>query len=179
MSSAQSILRSLIIYAVCVPLAIFLGYKLTDPLDLTTFTIVGIVLFIITVPLLLNFHHLLLILSWNTCIVIFFLPGRPNLWLLAVAISLVVSIGHRTLNHNMRFINVPSLTWPLAAFVVVVLVTAELTGGIGLRAMGNETYGGRRYFFLLGSIFGYFALTARRIPRERAGLLVALFFSAG
>ena len=179
MSNAQSVLRSLIIYAICVPLAIVLGYKLTNPLDVTTYLVVGIVLFIIIVPLLLNFHHILLILSWNTCVVIFFLPGHPHLWLLAVVISLVVAIGHRTLNPNMHFIHVPQLTWPLLALVVVVVVTAKLTGGVGLKVMGDETYGGRRYFYLLGAIFGYFALTTRRISHEHAGLLVALFFLGG
>jgi hypothetical protein len=39
--------------------------------------------------------------------------------------------------------------------------------------------GGKKYVFLLAGIVGYFALTARRIPPERAGLYVALFFLGG
>jgi len=43
-------------------------------------------------------------------------------------------------------------------------------------AFGGEVAGGKRYFYLLLAIIGYFALTAQRIPRERANLYVALFF---
>jgi len=37
MNNAPAILRSLIVYAVCVPLALIIGYILTDPMQYSTF----------------------------------------------------------------------------------------------------------------------------------------------
>jgi hypothetical protein len=50
----------------------------------------------------------------------------------------------------------------------VVLVTAKLTGGIGLHSLGNDTAGGRSYVLLLMGILGYFALTAPSSERISA-----------
>src|SRR3990170_1727207 len=119
-----ALLRTLIIYAVCVPLAVFVGYQLTDPLTYSTFAMVGLFLLILVFPILMKWHHLLLVASWNVIAVMFFIPGSPHLWLVMVAISLTVSILHRTLDRRVRFINVPQLTWPLVCLAVVVLVTA-------------------------------------------------------
>jgi hypothetical protein len=45
--------------------------------------------------------------------------------------------------------------------------------------MGGDVYGGKRYVYMLGAIMGYFALAGHRIPPERAGLYVGLFFLSG
>jgi len=176
MTSASSLLRSLLVYGLCLPLAVFLGYLLATPMDLTTFTAVGMVLFVLMIPLLLRWHHAWLIASWNMTAVIFFLPGHPQLWMGLTAISLLISILQYALNRERRFLSVPSVTWSLVFLALVVLMTARLTGGIGLRAFGSEVYGGKRYFLVLGAILGYFAITGRRIPPQRATLYVSLFF---
>src|ERR1051325_11611291 len=106
MSNPTAVFRSLFIYLLCLPLAIFLGYLLADPLDLRTLGTVGIVLFIISVPLFLRFHYPFMILSWNFSAVLLFLPGRPHLWMAAVAFSLLISIGQRTLSKESQFIKV-------------------------------------------------------------------------
>jgi hypothetical protein len=54
-----------------------------------------------------------------------------------------------------------------------------MTGGIGLRALGSESYGGRRYVQILAAVVGYFVLTSQRIPPERVGLCLGLFFLSG
>jgi hypothetical protein len=77
-----------------------------------------------------------------------------------------------------QLVGVPQVTWSLVFLIGVVLVTARLTG-LGLHAFGSEISGGRRYIYLLGAIMSYFALSSRRIPPERAGLYVALFFLPG
>ena len=51
----------MIIYAICLPLAIVLGYLITDPLDPTTDLVVGMVLFLLVLPLLLKWYHAWLI----------------------------------------------------------------------------------------------------------------------
>ena len=176
MTSATILLRSMLVYGLCLPLAVFLGYLLATPLDPTTFVAVMLVLFILMIPLILRWHHAWLIASWNTTAVIFFLPGSPQLWMGMAALSLVVTILQNMLNRNERFLWVPSITLSLAFLAVVVLITAKMTGGIGLRAFGSEVHGGRRYFELLAAMMGYFAMTGRRIPPEKALLYVSLFF---
>ena len=175
-TAAFPLLRSLIIYAICVPLALILGYLISTPYDFTSFTVVGLVLFFLVVPLLLRWHHAWLIVSWNMSVMLFFLPGRPLVWLPLAWISLLISVVAYTLNRKHKFILVPKLTRPLVMFVIVTLVTAKLRGGVGLQAFGSDTFGGKRYLLLLTSIVGYFAITSQRIPLQRAPLYVALYF---
>src|SRR5437660_1791688 len=101
MSNALAIIRSLIIYSLCLPLAIFVGYLLAMPMDMGSFTIVVLVLALPLVPVLLRWHHLLLIATWNASMVLFFLPGRPNVWMLLAAVSLTISILQRILNRKL------------------------------------------------------------------------------
>ncbi len=176
MISSSTLLHSLLVYGVCLPLAVFLGYLLATPLDLTTFMMVSSVLFILMIPLFLRWHHVWLIASWNMSAVLFFLPGRPQVWIGMAALSLGISILQYALSRERRFLSVASVGWPLIFLAVVVVATARLTGSFGLRALGGEMQGGRRYFLLVIAVVGYFAMTARAIPRERAGLYVALFF---
>ncbi|MGA3284684.1 MAG: O-antigen ligase family protein [Verrucomicrobiota bacterium] len=176
MNNAPAILRSLIIYAVCVPLAVAVGYMLTNPMDYSTLGLFGILALVLVSPLLLRWHYPLLLFSWFSTITVFFFVGAPNLWLVMVALSLGISVLERALSDQMHFIRVPQITWPLIAMIAVVIITAEATGGVGLKAFGSAVYGGRKYIFLLVGIMSYFALTSRRIPPEKAGLYVALFF---
>jgi O-antigen ligase len=172
-------LRSLAIYGVCLPIAIFLGYMLAGPLTWTSLGTVVIIFSILLLPFLLRFHHPLLILGWNASITAFFLPGAPKIWLPLMAISLTVSIARRTMDRTFRFISVPELTWPLIAIALIVIATAQATGGIGLRSMGGGVYGGKRYIFLLGAIVGYFALTAHRILPKHRNLYITFFLLGG
>jgi hypothetical protein len=94
-------------------------------------------------------------------------------------VSLGIAILTRTLTSQRRFLQVPAVTWPLILLVVVVLVTAKFTGGIGARVLGAETWGAKRYLGVFGAIIGYFAFTTQRIPKEKAGLFVAAFFLGG
>jgi O-antigen ligase len=62
--------------------------------------------------------------------------------------------------------------------VAVILITARCRGGIGLQMFGGGgSVGGKGYIILLSAIVGFFALTARRIPPERALFFVGLFFA--
>jgi hypothetical protein len=179
MSNAPAILRSLVIFAVIVPLAFFVGYLLTNPLDYTTFAYAGVLALVLVFPLLLRWHYPLLVFSLNTSLTMFFMMGRPAFWLVMVVLSLGISLLERALSSQKRFIRVPQITWPLICMLGVVLFTAKLNGGIGLHAFGSEVYGGKKYIFLVLSILSYFALTAQRIPPERANLYVALLLLGG
>jgi len=178
MNNAPAILRSLVIFAVMVPLAFFVGYLLANPLDFSSFSIFGVLALILISPILLRWHQPLLILSWNLSATLFFLPGRPALWLAMAAVSLGISLVQRALGGVKHLISVPQVTWSLVCLIGVVVFTAKMTG-LGLRTFGSEVYGGRRYICLLGAIMAYFALSSRRIPPERAGLYVGMFCLAG
>ena len=176
MNNVPAILRSLIIYVVCTVLAIIVGYSLTNPLTYSTFAVVGIIGLVLVSPLLLRWHYPLLLIAWYTNITLFFIKGMPTLWLALVALSLGISVMNRILSKDAHFIRVPQITWPLICMIAVVVVTAKLTGGFGLRTFGSEIYGGRKYIFLLVGILSYFALTAQRIPPNRIRLYITLFF---
>lgn len=179
MSNALALIRTLIIYSLCLPLAIFLGYLLAMPMDAVSFTIVVVALFLPLVPFLLKHHHLLLFACWNTSAVLFFLKGSPNLWLVMTAVSFTLSTLHHILNRNIKFLSVPSVTRPLIFLALVIVVTANLTGGFGLQAMGGEVMGGKRYILLLGAIIGYFAMSCYRVPEGRANTYAGLYLLGG
>ena len=177
--NAPAIIRSLIIYAVCVPLAIFIGYLLTNPIDYSTLGFLGILALVLLFPLLLRWHHPVLLLSWNASAVMFFLKGSPSFWMVMVVLSVTISVLERILVPDRQFIRVPQLTWPLLVMFAVVVGTAKLTGGFGFKAFGSEVYGGKKYLLTLVGILSYFALTARKIPPSQVRLALALFFLGG
>ena len=179
MSNHLAILRALLIYGICLPLAIYLGYLLASPENQDSQLMVGLVLALLLVPVVLHWHHPLLVFGWNAGAVVFFVKGEPPLWLLMVAISLTVSVFQRALNRGMRFLSAWSLVWPLIFLTVVILVTSQLTGGMGFRAAGSNLYGGKRYFLLFGAVLGFFALISRQIPITKARKYVTIFFISG
>ena len=171
-------LRILAVYAVCAMLAIIIGVLMTNPWTYTALGFLGMLLAVLFVPLLMKWHRPLLIFCWSTPITLFFIKGDPNLSLVMIALSLAISVTERALGQT-HFINVPRITWPLFFMIGVVLVTAKLTGGLGLHAFGSDIYGGKKYIFLIMGILGYFALTAGPISVEKARRYVPLLFLGG
>ena len=122
-----AVLRSLVVYVICAVVAIIIGVMMTNPLTYSALGFVGALCAVLFIPILLRWHHPLMIMSWNTPIMVFFLKGDPRLCLVMIAISLTISIAERALNQQ-RFINVPTITWSLICLIGVVLITAKLTG---------------------------------------------------
>src|ERR1041385_7385705 len=179
MSNALALIRSLIIYGLCLPLAIYLGYLVANDVSMATIAIMAVVLFLPLVPALLKWHHFLLFACWNTSAILFFLPGRPNLWLVMTAVSFILSILQHTLNRNVKFLSVPSVARPLIFLAVVIFVTANLTGGFGLRSLGGDVIGGKRYFLLFGAILGYFAMACYPAMESRTTAYAAVYLLGG
>jgi len=175
--------RILTVYAIAIPLALLLGrasllYGLSDP-DLASFAIISLVLFVLALPFLLHSYLPILLFCWNATLVAAFLPGRPAFWLVMAFASFLLLVVQRGMNPKMRFLSVPSITWPLALLALVVIVTAAARGGIGLRALGSSVSNGKKYVGLLAAIAGYFVLSCQEIPRRRALLYASLFFVGG
>jgi hypothetical protein len=163
-------------YGVCVVIAVFVGYQVTGWDEMASFGVLIAVLLLMLVPFLLKWHHAWLIAVWNTSAMVFFLPGRPNMALVVAGCSLLISVVEHAINQEAPFIRVRILFWPIVFLTVVVLATAKLTGGIGLNIAGSANVGGKRYIYALSGVLGYFAITAQRIPREKAVRYTTLFF---
>jgi len=126
--------------------------------------------------LLLRWHHGLLIASWNLGALLYFVPGRPELWMAMAGLSLLISIVQYIVDRRNRFLCASSVTRPLLLLAALVLATAVCRGGIGLRSFGSELYGGKRYFLIFAAIIGYFAFISRPVAPRYAARSVALFF---
>jgi hypothetical protein len=171
--------RALLIYAITIPLALVTGFLLTTPLELPSFFSLIFVAFMLLVPVLIRVHHQFLLLAWNAPIVIFFLPGRPALWMLAALLGITFILVNRILDRSLRYNHATQVTASLLFLLAVILVTAKLRGGLGMRSMGDASYGGKNYAYLLAAVVGYFALSLVPIPARRARLAVALFYLPG
>ena len=171
--------RGLLVYGLCLPLAVLLGYLLATPSAFRSFTIVALVLCVLAIPLLLRWHFVILFASWNAAILFPFLPGQPYIWTVAALGSLILTLLQRIMDKRYEALSVPSLTRPLVLLGIWVTITAGVTGGFGGRALGEELWGGKKYLGVLGAIIGFFALTAHRIPGDKSRLFTSLFFLSG
>jgi hypothetical protein len=179
MTNPAAAIKMLITYAMVIPLAIVVGYMLTNPLDYGTLGFFGLVALLLISPIIIKWHYPLMIFALSSPIYCFFLKGDPPLMQVAVILSLGVSIIERTVNSDKRFISVPIMTWPLMFTVAMVVITAELTGGIGLKALGGPVSGGKKYVELFIGLASFFAITSRVIPKHQRNLYVAFFFLSG
>ncbi|HXC36196.1 MAG TPA: O-antigen ligase family protein [Candidatus Acidoferrales bacterium] len=177
-ANVAAALRSLVVYAACAVVSIIIGVLMTNPMTYTAFGFMGILSAVLLIPILMKWHRPLMIVSWFMPVMMFFIKGDPNLFLVMITLSLTATIVERTMGQK-RFFNVPQITWPLLCLIGVVMLTAKLTGGLGLRAFGSEVYGGKKYIFLVVAILGYFAIASSPIPPEKARKYVALYFAGG
>lgn len=175
MLNDASAARSLIIYAICLPLAIFLGFLLTDPLDKSNDITFALLFFLLLLPLLFRWYHAWLITIWNMAITFILIPGYLPGWMPMACIAFAIAVGHYVLNRQRKFLEAPSVTWSLVVLGLVVAITAKFRGGIGFHALGDETVGGKRYFLIWVAILGYFALISQPIPLEKRKRYTALF----
>src|ERR1044071_1064204 len=115
----SSLLHGLLVFGICVPLALFIGYELATPQE--SFFSIGLILFLLFIPVLLKFHHEALILTWNVYLVAFFLPGAPALGYFGAGLSLFFSAAKRALLRQGNFIHCPSVSIPLILLAGIVL----------------------------------------------------------
>lgn len=172
-------LRLLITYAVCIPLAITVGWMITDPMDYGTMGIFAIIAMTLMSPFVIKWYYPLLVFGLASPIHCFFLPGRPPLGQVVVLLCLGIALINRAINSEKRFISVPLMTWPLLYTIAMAYTTAKLTGGIGLHSVGGDVGGGQKYIALFCGCLTYFALTSYRIPKERRGFYMVIFFLPG
>src|SRR5271170_8059157 len=178
MTNSFSLVRSLITYGVCLALAILVGYlSANTATDFVSFLMVIALLGLLMVPLFLRWHYAWLLLAWNMDAVLFFVSGKPYLGWVMILVSFTISMLHYIIDRRAKFISTPSISRPLWFLLAVILVTAWLTGGIGLNALGSSDVGGKRYIQLILAVIGFFALTAVRIPPHKRRTYISLYFA--
>ena len=180
MTNPASAMRLLITYVICIPVAGFLGYLLTDPMDYNTLGFIGAIAVLLISPVFIKWHYPIMIAGLSSPIIVFFIFTRPPLWEVVTVITLTIAIVERAINSDRRFLSVPSMTWPLLYIAAMTYMTAELTGGISLHQFGGGSGGGgRKYIIIFLGVAAYFAVTSRAIPKERRKLYICLYFLAG
>jgi len=171
--------RAHIIWGVCLPLAILVGYLLADPVDQGSLAVLVLLAAVLSVPLVLQWHHPLLIFTWNAAIMPSFFPGIMSLWMALGVVTFAFGVLNRAASPANKFLCPMPVALSLIFLAVVVAGTMISTGGIGMRALGTAKYGGRGYFYIGFAIIGFFGLVSQRVPLKRASLYAGLFFFAG
>jgi hypothetical protein len=179
MTNPAAAIRALITYAICIPLAMAVGWLLCNPLDYGTLGFFGLIGLLIISPIFIKWHYPILVFGIGCPAYCFFLMGNPPLLQVVVILSLGIAIVDRAMNSEKRFVSPAVMTWPILFTIAMVYATAELRGGVGLKAFGGELAGGKKYIALFIGCAMFFALTSRYIPKEKRNLYVALFFLAG
>jgi hypothetical protein len=178
MASTFAVTRNHLIFGLCLPLAVLLGYTLADVQDPASRIVILIALAVLSVPLLMKWYHPVLVLSWNS-VVQFALLGNLNFWCIMAVAGLFIAVLNRSINARDEFLAEPALTRPILVLTAVVVVIAMTTGGIGLRILGSQLIGGKSYVWIFAAVAGFFAFSSRSIPESRAYLYAAMFFLPG
>ena len=157
--------RIVIVYAIVIPLALLLGYALTTGLATPeqaweNFVMVGLVLFVLLLPALIRWHHILLIFFWNAAFVFPFLPGHPTVWLVLAVLSFGISWLNDLLG-GAKSLRAPELTRPLLFLGAVVILTGYLRGGLGYPCVREFCFWGKGLLLHLGRYFGLFCAFGR------------------
>lgn len=168
--------RGLLIFAFCVPLAVLMGFMLSDPLMNRNMMFISAAVFSLLIPLALSIHHRALIWAAGAYINAFFLPGQPQIWMVFAALSFGIAVLSRPLSKvKIKPVWDRSVALSLFCLITVVVVTALTRGGVGMRVLGSAMYGGRKYVWLLAAAVGFFALTLGVIQRKNARRDLAVF----
>lgn len=179
MANSATISRAQLTYGLCLPLAALIGFFLAEPLQSSSLIVLGVLLTILVWPLFARWHHPLLVGSLHSIFVLAFLPGALPLWVPVACGGFLIVIFRRSLDHEIELFPPGGVAWALVALGMVVVVTAWARGGVGLRSLGSESIGGKKYLLVLASIFAYFVLVSHSVPHKRALAYMGIFYLSG
>jgi hypothetical protein len=140
--------RSQLIYGLCLPLAVILGYVLARPMDSPSKGVLVMVISVLGIPLYMRWYHPVTVFAWNSIFFLGFLPGHMPLWAACAGSAFILVLLNRCVDPFRRLMLEPNVAWSLVGLAVVFGLTAYFTGGIGMRALGSESYGGKKYLLL-------------------------------
>jgi hypothetical protein len=168
------------VYAISLLLASFLGYTLALAQGAQSAMVIGACVALMLAPLMVRGHQAVLLFSWNSTIAVQLLPVSAPAWLFLSGLTFVILFFQRALVRGSELNLIRSLTVPMLVFSAVVVVTMLARGGLGVQWLGSGAMaGGRKYFYIIGAIIGYFAISFQKIPPERAMTYVGLYFLGG
>src|ERR1035437_8905033 len=98
MTNPASVMRMLFTYVICIPVAILVGYLLTNPLDYGALGFLGLILAVIISPLFIKWHYPIMVFGLAFPAQMFFLKGNPSFGSIMVMLSLGITIVERTVN---------------------------------------------------------------------------------
>jgi hypothetical protein len=176
MTNPGAAMRMLITYAICIPLAVAVGYLLANQMDYGSLGFLGLVAALILAPVFIKWHYPIMVFGLGFPAMFFFLKGNPPCWQIVVLLSLGLAIVERAMSSEKRFLKASSMTWALLFTAGMAVVTMQLTGGFALQQLGGDAGGGKKYITLFLGIATFFALISRGIPPERRNLYIGLFF---
>lgn len=179
MQDATTSLKNGLLHAGSMVAAVVVGYAGATYFRTGSLLFIAGCLGILLLPVMLRYRNEFLVASWKASIVVFFLPGDLPLWCFMAAMAVGFAILDRAMTAKWSYFHDPPMTWSLIALTVVIVITAKLTGGIGMRSLGGSSYGGKRYLILICAILGYFALCSFRMNEAQKRLLPRIFFLSG
>ncbi len=177
MAALNSAFRAGIVVVVACIFAIVAGFAVSDPLAQTGMITLAVLLFVPLVPVLLRWHHPLLLVTWNFQMVLFFLRTEPRVRDVMIVWSTIVIFLQFALDKKNRF----QVHWPLIRPMVIVVVgvfIAILSNHSLGAIVGQGSFGGKRYLHVILALLGCFVLGAVRIsPKWRVRVAVVFFLS--
>jgi len=158
-----------------IPAVLLMGYFIGTPSGVGGYMFIALLLGILVFPIMMTHHHLLLVASWNAAFTLGFIPGLPKVWYLVAAFSLGMTILARIV-YRQPLVTYRPLSFAMLSLAAVALLTGFFRGGLGMKALGSDMYGGKAFAYIIIAVIGYFALSSVRVPKRHALLYVALFF---
>jgi len=178
MTGAATASRSTLIFLICVPLAVLMGYMLAEPTASTSMLLLLTVVGIISIPLFLRWQHGMLLFSCNAVVFPYFLPGRPPLWLPVCFACMFLLIVDRAMSKPVNLFHDKKLSWSLI-FLGIVTVFTAYANGTSFGSLSSSNSGGKRYFYILAAIFSFFCLATNPIKPGKVPRFAALYFLSG
>ena len=176
MTNPTSAIRMLITYVICIPIALIVGYLITDPMDYSTLGFLAAIFTLLLSPFFIKWNYTILIFSLACPATCFFLFSKPPLGQVVVVLSLLVAVSGGIISTQKRFLRVPVMIWPMLFIAGVVYMTARLNGGISFHSAGDAGGGGKKYIQVLIGIATYFAVTSQVVPPEKRSFYLKLFY---
>ncbi|MEY4388074.1 MAG: hypothetical protein RLY20_3357 [Verrucomicrobiota bacterium] len=176
MTDSATLSRTQLLSGLCVAVAALVGFVIADPLRYSSLMVLGGLAGLMLWPFVVKWHRILLVATVHSAFVMGYLPGDLPMWCGFAAVGFFIVILQRCLSRDVTLVHPGGVGWALIALVAVVILTAWYRGGVGLKSIGSESYGGKKYVLLLLGVASYFVLSAHPIPRRRVWLYLAMFF---
>jgi hypothetical protein len=99
-ANVAAALRSFVVYAACAVVAIIIGVLMTNPMTYSSLGFMAVLCAVLLIPILMKWHRQLMLISWFMPVMMFFIKGDPNLFLVMITLSLTATIVERAMGQK-------------------------------------------------------------------------------